>query len=202
MDSINRALRRVPPWAVYLGGILPFGWIVWLTLTNGLGPDPVKGIELRLGTLALQFLVAGLCVTPLRWAGLNLVRYRRAIGLVAFFYVAMHLMAWGVLDMGLRWDQIAADLIKRWYIVIGMLAFVLLLPLALTSNNLSIRRIGAARWQKLHRLTYVAILAGAVHYVMIAKVWVAEPLIYLAAILLLLAARMWRSLAKHRTVAA
>ena len=193
MQTVNQFLRRVPPWVVYLGGVMPFVWIVWLTVNGGLGADPVKEIELRLGLLALQFLVAGLCVTPLRWVGLNLIRYRRAIGLMAFFYVTMHLLTWGVLDMGLRLDQIAADLVKRWYIIIGLAGFLMLVPLAVTSNNLSIRRLGPKTWQRLHRLTYAAILAGSVHYVMIGKVWLVEPLLYLTAALVLLSLRLWKA---------
>ena len=193
MDRINTLARRVPVNAVYLAGILPFLWIVWLAISNGLGPDPVKEIELRLGELGLQLLVAGLLVTPLRWAGLNLIRFRRAIGLLAFFYVAMHLLTWVVLDMGLRWDQMAADLVKRWYIIIGMLAFAAMLPLAITSNNASIRRLGAATWNRLHRLTYVAALGGAVHYLMLVKAWPVEPLLYLGAITVLLLARVWHN---------
>lgn len=193
MDRINTLARRVPVNAVYLAGVLPFLWIVWLTLTNGLGPDPVKAIELRLGELGLQFIVAGLLVTPLRWVGLNLIRFRRAIGLLAFFYVTMHLLTWVVLDMGLRWDQMAADLVKRWYIIIGMIAFLAMLPLAITSNNASIRRLGAAAWNRLHRLTYVAALGGAIHYLMLVKAWPVEPLAYLSIILVLLAARVWHN---------
>lgn len=193
MDQINSLARRVPVNAVYLAGILPFLWIVWLAISNGLGPDPVKEIELRLGELGLQLLVAGLLVTPLRWVGLNLIRFRRAIGLLAFFYVAMHLLTWVVLDMGLRWDQMAADLVKRWYIIIGMLAFAAMLPLAITSNNASIRRLGAATWNRLHRLTYVAALGGAVHYLMLVKAWPIEPLLYLGAITALLLARLWHN---------
>lgn len=193
MDRANQLLRRIPVNAVYLAGLLPFAWIVWLTFTNGLGPDPVKAIELRLGELGLQFLVAGLVVTPLRWAGLNLIRFRRAIGLLAFFYVAMHLLAWVVLDMGLRWDEMAADLVKRWYIIIGMVGFATMVPLALTSNNSAIRRLGGASWARLHRLTYVAALAGALHYVVLVKAWPVEPLLYLGAVCLLLLARLWRN---------
>lgn len=199
MDRLNALSRRVPVNAVYLAGVLPFLWIVWLAVTNGLGPDPVKAIELRLGELGLQLLVAGLVITPLRWAGLNLIRFRRAIGLLAFFYVAMHLLTWVVLDMGLRWDQMAADLVKRWYIIIGMAAFLAMVPLAITSNNAAIRRLGAATWNRLHRLTYLAALGGAIHYLMLVKAWPVEPLLYLGAILALLAARVWY---KRRRMAA
>jgi methionine sulfoxide reductase heme-binding subunit len=193
MDRANQLLRRIPVNAVYLAGVFPFVWIVWLTFTNGLGPDPVKAIELRLGELGLQFLVAGLVITPLRWAGLNLIRFRRAIGLLAFFYVAMHLLTWVVLDMGLRWEEMAADLVKRWYIIIGMVGFAAMVPLAITSNNGAIRRLGAAAWGRLHRLTYVAALAGALHYVVLVKAWPVEPLLYLGAVCLLLLARVWRN---------
>lgn len=193
MDRINALARQVPVNAVYLAGVLPFLWIVWLAVTDGLGPDPVKAIELRLGELGLQLLVAGLLVTPLRWVGLNLVRFRRAIGLLAFFYVTMHLLTWVILDMGLRWDQMAADLVKRWYIIIGMLAFAAMVPLALTSNNASIRRLGAATWNRLHRLTYVAALGGAAHYLMLVKAWPVEPLLYVGAIVALLLARVWHN---------
>ena len=193
MDRLNALSRRVPVNAVYLAGVLPFIWIVWLAVTNGLGPDPVKAVELRLGELGLQFLVAGLVITPLRWAGLNLIRFRRAIGLLAFFYVAMHLLTWVILDMGLRWDQMAADLVKRWYIIIGMAAFLAMVPLAVTSNNAAIRRLGAAAWNRLHRLTYLAALGGAIHYLMLVKAWPVEPLLYLGAILFLLAVRVWHN---------
>ena len=193
MDRMNQIARRVPVNVVYLAGVLPFLWIVWLAFTGGLGVDPVKAIELRLGELGLQFLVAGLLITPLRWAGLNLMRFRRAIGLLAFFYVGTHLLTWVILDMGLRWDEMAADLVKRWYIIIGMVGFVAMVPLAITSNNAAIRRLGAATWQRLHRLTYVAALAGAIHYVVLVKAWPVEPLIYLGVICLLIGARLWRN---------
>lgn len=193
MDRLNALSRRLPVNAVYLTGVLPFFWIVWLAVSNGLGPDPVKAIELRLGELGLQFLVAGLVITPLRWAGLNLIRFRRAIGLLAFFYVTMHLLTWVILDMGLRWDQMAADLVKRWYIIIGMVAFLAMIPLAVTSNNIAIRRLGAGAWNRLHRLTYVAALGGAIHYLMLVKAWPVEPLAYLGGVVLLLLARLWHN---------
>lgn len=196
MDSLNRLARRTPTWVVYLLGVLPFLWIVWLTLSNGLGADPVKAIELRLGELGLQFLIGGLVITPLRWFGLNLIKFRRAVGLIAFFYIAMHLSAWVVLDMGLRWAEMANDLVKRWYIIIGMAGFAAMIPLALTSNTASVRRLGAKAWNKLHKLTYFAVLAGAVHYVVLVKAWPVEPLLYLGAAIVLLAARAWKARAR------
>jgi len=189
---INGALRRVPVWAVYLLGALPAAWLFWQAATNTLGIDPVREIEHRLGELGLQFIVGGLAVTPLRRiAGVNLLRFRRAIGLIAFFYVLAHLAAWLVLDMGMLWGQVAADIWKRPYITMGMAGFLMLLPLALTSNNWSIRKLGGARWRWLHKLVYPAALAGAVHYLWLVKAWPVEPFLYLGGIVALLAIRVW-----------
>ena len=192
MERLNTLLRRVPVGVVWGLGLLPLAWLIWLTLTDGLGPDPVKELEHQLGLRALQFLVAVLSVTPLRWAGLNLLRYRRALGLLAFGYAVLHLAVWAGLDMGLRLDEIARDLVKRWYIVIGMVGFVAMIPLAVTSTNAAIRRMGAARWRSLHRLVYLAAVAGAVHWVVLVKAWPAEPLIYAGVVAGLLAMRWLR----------
>lgn len=198
--SINQALRRVPSWPIYLMGAIPLVLLVIQTVTGDLGADPVKTIERSLGEWGLKFIVAGLCISPLRWAtGISLIRYRRAIGLLAFFYVALHLTTWVVLDLQFRWAEIGADLIKRPYIIVGMLGFLALLPLAVTSNNLSVRRMGAAAWQKLHRLTYLAALAGAIHYIMLVKAWPPEPLLYLGAVVALLAMRLARVFNKAQT---
>lgn len=188
-DAVNGIMRRVPAWALYVIGPLPALWFLWLGLTGGLGPEPIKALEQQLGELALQLLLAGLAITPLRrYAGVNLIRYRRAIGLLAFSYVMLHLAVWLFLDVQI-WSQILADIAKRPYITIGMAGFALLIPLAATSNNWSVRRLGPA-WRRLHRLTYPAVLLGAVHYVMLVKGWQIEPLVYLAAVLTLLALRL------------
>lgn len=193
-QSINQKLRRIPAWPVYLLGAIPFALLVLQGFTGDLGADPVKFIERDLGKWGLKFIVAGLCVTPLRWAtGISLIKYRRAIGLLAFFYVALHLTTWVVLDLQFRWAEIGADLIKRPYIIIGMIGFLALLPLAVTSNTLSVRRMGAAAWQKLHKLTYIAALAGATHYMMLVKAWPLEPMLYLGAVVALLAVRAIRT---------
>lgn len=192
--SINQTLRRIPAWPVYLLGALPFALIVLQVVGGDLGADPVKTLERALGEWGLKFIVAGLCITPLRWVtGVSLIKYRRAIGLLAFFYVALHLTTWVVLDLQFRWAEIGADLIKRPYIIVGMIGFLALLPLAITSNNLSVRQMGAAAWQKLHKLTYIAALAGAIHYMMLVKAWPLEPIVYLGAVVGLLAWRAGRS---------
>lgn len=184
-------MRPVPAWTLYVAGALPVLWLVWAAGTGGLGIDPVKEMEHRLGLWGLQLLVAGLCVTPLRrFAGVNLIRFRRAIGLVAFAYIFLHLLVWLVLDMGMLWDQTLKDIAKRPYVTMGMAGFAALVPLALTSNDWSLRRLGAARWRRLHRLTYFAVLAGGVHYLWLVKAWPLEPFLYLGAILALLGLRM------------
>jgi len=189
-EAINRNARRVPTLAVYLAGLLPVAWLVWAAATGGLGVDPVKEMEHRLGSWALQLLVAGLCITPLRrFAGVNLIRIRRAIGLLAFLYVTLHLTVWIALDMGLLWEQAFKDIVKRPYVTMGMLGFAALVPLALTSNDWSLRRLGPQRWRRLHRLTYLAALAGGVHYLWLVKAWPVEPFLYLGAILALLGLR-------------
>lgn len=193
VDRINRFARRVPEWLIYLICLLPVPWLLYLGQTGGLGREPIKALEHELGEIALQLLVIGLCISPLRsHLGINLIKFRRTFGLLAFIYVALHLLVWLVLDVGIL-SQIWSDILKRPYITIGMLGFALLLPLALTSNNWSVRKLGN-RWRKLHLLVYPAVVLGAVHFIMVKKVWEIEPLIYLALILALLALRLPKSL--------
>ena len=193
IDVINRTARRIPSWVVYaLGGAL-IGWMLAAAILGLSGPDPVKALERGFGERGLQVLIAALCITPLRWAGINLVKFRRAVGLVGFALVALHFATWITLDMGLRWSEITTDLLKRPYIIIGFAAFLALLPLAITSNNGAIRRMGSAAWKRLHWLAYPATLAGAVHFVMIGKVYTVESALYVAAVVGLLAMRWLKS---------
>lgn len=188
-ERVNTAARRIPIWLVYIVGLLPAPWFLYLGLTGGLGAEPIKALEHELGLLALQLLIAGLAVTPLRrFAGINLLRFRRAVGILAFTYVALHLLVWLVLDVQVL-SRVWADILKRPYITIGMIAFVLMLPLALTSNNWAVRRLGPL-WRQLHKLTYIVVLLGGVHFVMLRKGFQIEPLAYLAAIMILLALRL------------
>lgn len=188
-DRINSALRKLPVWAVYAAGALPAPILLYMAATGGLGVEPIKALEHELGELALKLLVAGLAVTPLRrHAGLNLMKFRRAIGLLAFFYVCLHLLVWLVLDVQIP-GQIWADILKRPYITIGMAGFVLMLPLAVTSNTWSVRRLGPT-WRRLHRAVYVIALLGALHFIMLTKGFQIQPLAYLAVIAVLLALRL------------
>jgi sulfoxide reductase heme-binding subunit YedZ len=188
--TLNGALRRVPPWTLYIIGAAWAAWLFWLGLTGGLGAEPITELEHRYGELAINLLVAGLAVTPLRtYAGLNLMPFRRAIGVLCFFFVLAHLLVWAVLDVQTV-ARVWADIVERPYVTIGMAGFLLLLPLGLTSNNWSIRKLGAAAWRKLHKLVYPAAVLGALHYVWLAKGFQLEPLLYMAAILGLLALRL------------
>jgi sulfoxide reductase heme-binding subunit YedZ len=166
------------------------------------GADPAKTLERTMGLWALRVLVAGLAVTPLRRLGWNLVRYRRALGLLAFYYAALHVVAYAWFDYGLDWAMIWGDIVKRPYITIGLAAFLILVPLAVTSTNGMIRRLGAAAWQRLHKLVYVAAIGGAVHFLMLVKVVTAEPAIYAGLVALLLAARLVPAKRRRRDAAA
>ncbi|AAV96499.1 protein-methionine-sulfoxide reductase heme-binding subunit MsrQ [Ruegeria pomeroyi] len=189
MERVNASLRRIPVWLIYMTGALPPPVWLWMGATGLLGVDPAKAIEHRLGELALQALILGLAVTPMRrLLGVNLIKFRRAIGVLAFYYVSCHLLIWLVLDVQIP-AQIWADILKRPYITIGMAGFALLLPLALTSNNWSVRRLGPA-WRQLHRLVYAAVLLGAVHFLMLVKGFQIEPLVYLGLVVILLALRL------------
>lgn len=187
-DKVNTVTRKLPTWPVYLlGALYPF-WLLYQGLTGGLGVDPVKVMEHSLGEAGLQLLILGLVVTPLRkFTGITLLKFRRSIGLLAFFYIFLHLLVWLVLDVQIL-SQIWADILKRPYITIGMAGFVLMLPLAVTSNNWSVRRLGR-RWNRLHKLTYGVALLGGLHFVMLVKGFQIEPLVYAAVILVLLALR-------------
>jgi methionine sulfoxide reductase heme-binding subunit len=190
LDSFNGAARRLPTWVIYVCGAIPFAALVYGAIFGGLGADPVKALENELGQWGLRFLVASLAITPLMRLGLRLLKFRRAVGLVGFSYIVLHFLVWITLDLALRWGQIGSELYKRPFILVGFAAFLMLLPLALTSWNGAVRRMGALAWKRLHRLAYPAILAGAVHYVMIGKVWSYDALFYLALTLVLLATRL------------
>jgi sulfoxide reductase heme-binding subunit YedZ len=179
-------------------GFIPAVWYFYLGVTDQLGADPMKTLERTLGLWALRFLIACLAITPLRQSfGINLLRYRRQIGLLSFYYVVLHLATYTVLDQGLDFAAILADILKRPYITIGIAAFVILVPLAVTSNNASIRRLGGQLWTRLHTLVYAAIALGAIHYVMVVKSWPLEPLVYAAIVALLLGYRVARKLGRR-----
>jgi sulfoxide reductase heme-binding subunit YedZ len=188
------ALPQVPKIAVYLIGFIPAVWLFYAGINDQLGADPMRYLEQALGLWALRFLVATLTITPLRQLfNVNLLRYRRAIGLLCFYYAALHLTTYLVLDQGLDMTAIVADIVKRPYITIGMATFVILVPLAVTSNNAAIRRMGGQAWAKLHRLVYVAAIGAVLHFILVVKSWPPEPLVYAAIVAVLLGYRLVRS---------
>lgn len=192
VDTLNKSARRVPAWLIYIVLIIPACLFLYLGLTGGLGAEPIKALEHELGEFALKLLILGLAITPLRkHLGINLLKFRRAVGIMTFVYVALHLLVWLVLDVQII-SQIWADILKRPYITVGMAGFALMLPLVATSNNLSVRKLGP-RWRKLHKLTYGAAILGGLHFIMLSKGIQLEPLLYMGTILALLALRIrWK----------
>lgn len=175
--------------------LLPLAWLAWDVWHASLGTDPVAQLEHRSGDWALRFLLLTLAVTPLRsitrWNGL--VRYRRMLGLFAFFYASVHLTIYLAVDLGGFWSQIFAEIVKKPYITVGFLAWLLMIPLAVTSTRGMVRRLGR-RWQQLHRLVYISGICGVLHFMWLVKsgnkIAVREPLIYLAILVVLLAMRV------------
>lgn len=189
--------------AVYAVGLLPAAWLIWLGVEDRLGAEPIKALEQGLGLWSLRFLLLCLAVTPLRrFAGLDLLRHRRALGLLAFYYACLHLAAYAWLDHGFDWPAIWADIVKRPYVTVGMAGFAILVPLAATSNAAAIRRMGGKAWAKLHRLVYLAAAAAAAHFLLIVKSWPAEPLVYAALTAAILLLRLAPSPMRRRRVAA
>ncbi len=194
LPTLPRKYHAASIWLLYALGLVPAAWGFWLGATGRLPGNPVKEFEHLLGLWALRFLIATLAVTPIRdLFAINWVRYRRALGLLAFWYVLMHFLTYMLLDQYLNFSAILIDIAKRPFITIGMAAFVLLIPLALTSNAWSIRRLGM-RWVKLHRLVYVIAAAGALHFAMSVKVVGLEPWTYIGLVALLLLYRLARPL--------
>lgn len=192
MPALPKRFHSASVWALYGLGLCPALAAFYLGATGHLPGNPVKEFEHLLGIWALRFLVATLAITPIRDIfGINWLRYRRALGLLAFYYVVMHFLAYFLLDQVLNIPAIIADIARRPFITIGMAGLVMLIPLALTSNNWSIRRFGN-RWNRLHKLAYVIAAAGALHFAMSVKVVGPEQATYLALVTLLLCWRLAR----------
>ena len=188
--------RRVLKTLVFVACSLPLAWLVARAFDLGdtLGANPIEMIQDTLGQWGLRLLVITLAITPLRdWFDASwLVPLRRMLGLFAFSYVLLHFLTWLVLDQGLYFAGIFEDIAKRPFITIGFLALVLLVPLAVTSTNGMIRRLGGKRWKRLHRLIYPISLLAVWHYYWQVKADVREPLIYAAIVGVLLGWRIWK----------
>ena len=178
--------------AAFAAGLGPLGWIIWAGLTGNLSANPLSDITNETGIWALRFICITLALTPIRRVtGWNaIIKFRRMTGLYAFFYGSLHFLTWFVLDQFFDLDAMVHDIAKRPFITIGFLAFVLLIPLAVTSTAGWIRRLGGRRWQVLHRLVYVSAVCGVMHYYWLVKADVSRPLRYGVVVAVLLGARI------------
>jgi sulfoxide reductase heme-binding subunit YedZ len=170
---------RVAKPLVFVLCLLPLSSIVWRIFYGDLGSDPIETITFATGDWTLRFLLITLAISPFRqWFGLSaLLRFRRMLGLYVFFYACCHFLIWFVLDHALSFGDMVEDIIDRPYITFGFSALMLLIPLAVTSNNVMLRKLGR-RWKKLHQLVYAIIILGVLHYLWLTKADYLEPGIY------------------------
>jgi methionine sulfoxide reductase heme-binding subunit len=191
---------------LFVLALSPLGLLVWKTSQNTLGPDPVAYLEHNTGIWALRLLLATLAVTPLRklsgWNGL--IRFRRMLGLFAFFYASIHLATYLIVDLGGFWSQILVEIAKKPFVTAGFLAWLLMIPLAITSTKGMMRRLGR-NWQRLHRLVYASGAFAALHFLWQVKygetIAALEPVVYAGVFLALMLARIpaWLKLRKARS---
>jgi sulfoxide reductase heme-binding subunit YedZ len=204
--SVTAAIRVIVKPAVFLAALVPAALLVaaGVGVYGSLGANPIDKITDVTGVWTLRFVLLTLAVTPLRRVtGWNvLVRFRRMLGLFAFFYGCLHFCTWLVLDQFFAWEFILKDIAKRPFITVGFTGFVLMLPLALTSTAGWIRRLGGKRWNLLHRLIYFTAIAGVVHYWWLVKVVTAPQIAYALILTALLGARLWFAAAKARPAVA
>lgn len=194
MIAPDRVIRYAKP-IVFVVSLVPLALLVQAALfdVDALGANPIEAINRTLGDWALRFLLITLAVTPLRQltGRHELVRLRRMLGLFAFFYATLHVASYTGLDQQFNWDEIAKDIIKRPFITAGFVSLVLLLPLAATSTNAMVRRLGGRRWRNLHRLVYVIGAGAVLHFFWMVKSDIREPLVYAVLLALLLGYRLW-----------
>ena len=192
MSVLRRWLKPI----VFVVSLLPLAWLVYRTLTGDLGANPIEAIIRYLGDWALRFILIALAVTPLRivtgW--LPIARLRRMMGLFAFFYVVLHIMGYVGLDHLFDWATIWKDIVKRVYITVGMAALLMLIPLAITSTDGMIRRLGGTAWRRLHLLVYPAAIAGVIHYFLMIKAGYQQPLIYAVVLAALFGVRLYKKI--------
>lgn len=188
--NLNKLLKPV----VFISCLLPLAAAIFAVAQNRLGANPIESLLHITGEWGLRFLLITLCVTPLqfifKWGWI--AKLRRMLGLFAFFYAVMHMLVWLVLDQGLDWATIIKEIVEKKYITVGMIALLGLLPLALTSNRLAIRKLGK-KWKPLHKLVYPLTLLVIVHFLWQVKAKdIAEPALYLGVLLILLSWRFLR----------
>ncbi|MBX4910348.1 MULTISPECIES: protein-methionine-sulfoxide reductase heme-binding subunit MsrQ [Rhizobium] len=196
--AIPKRWQPASVWLLYVVGLVPAAWAFYLGATDQLGADPVKTFELFLGIWTIRFLILTLAVSPARELfGWNYLRYRRALGLLTFYYALMHFTVYMVLDQAMEIQAVINDVLKRPFIMFGMAGLAMLIPLAVTSNNLSIRRLGNT-WIWLHRLVYIIAACGALHFALSTKILDLQQFIYVGLIIALILYRSWRPIARSR----
>jgi sulfoxide reductase heme-binding subunit YedZ len=193
-----------PKLVVCINCLVPAALIAWDGINNRLGANPLDFVTKATGTLALIFLLLSLTVTPLRkLTGWNsLIKHRRTLGLYAFFYLTLHFLAYIWFDKFFRFDEIAVDVYRRPFILVGMASFLLMIPLAVTSTNKMIKRLGGKRWSRLHKLVYVCAAGGVLHYYLLVKSDTTKPLIFALILAVLLGYRYVVARMKSTTVPA
>jgi len=183
---------------VFLVALIPLAKLAWLGLHDGLGANPIEKITRTTGYWTLTFLMITLAATPLRsvsgWSWP--IRWRRMLGLFAFFYASLHFLTYLVLDQFFDWPAIVKDIAKRPYITVGFPAFVMLVPLAVTSTNKMVQRLGAKRWKNLHKLIYIIGIAGVVHFWWLVKKDITEPVQFAVVLTVLLGFRVVKAMRK------
>jgi sulfoxide reductase heme-binding subunit YedZ len=189
---------------VFLACLVPFLWLVYNLFWGDLGVNPVETITNHTGIWTLRLLVATIAITPLRWLTKwnPIINFRRMIGQFAFFYGTIHFSIYFILDRSLMFDGLWEDIVLRPYITVGFTAFVLMIPLAITSTKGWIRRLGGHRWNLLHRLVYVSAAFGVVHYWWKVKLDVTNPMYYAAIVAVLLGWRTFKAVSKRQAAAA
>lgn len=191
---VSPSLRWIRPIkvSVFVLAMMPLVVLVWDGYSGSLGPNPVEAVTHRTGDWVLRFLFITLAVTPIRrisgWHGI--LRLRRMLGLFAFFYACLHFVTYIWLDQNFMLSEVIKDIAKRPYITVGFTCFVALFPLAITSNKTMIKRLGARRWQRLHRLVYPIAIGGVLHYLWLVKSDITEPLLYAVLLVVLFILRM------------
>lgn len=179
MESGQFKLKQVKRF-VFVLSLFPLFWFGWMAFTDQLGANPIEKTLHHMGDWGLNFLFITLSITPLqKLTGMNwLVGLRRMMGLYTFFYVSLHFMTYVAIDQFFSWNAIVEDVIKHKRIVAGFIAFLLLIPLAVTSSDSMIKRLGGVRWKKLHRLVYPAAICAVIHYLLLVKLDMRIPFIY------------------------
>lgn len=201
--TADQRLRWLAKPIVWGGALMPLLWLGWRVYTQDLTANPAEFMNRYLGDWALRFLLIALAVTPLRkitgWTGW--VRFRRLLGLFAFFYVFLHLASYVAVDQFFDWGEIWADIVKRTYITLGMAGFVILAALAATSTKGMVKRLGGRNWSRLHKSVYLAGVLAVIHFIMMRKGFQIEPLVYAGILAALLGMRMLPNRRPARAVA-